>query len=160
EEMNRQLTGRLTDWHFAPTEISRENLLKEHVNPKNIIVTGNTVIDALLTSTTKVNSMDYSNEEIEKIKTLLDPDKELILVTGHRRENFGDGFIRICEALKEIADSNGNVQIIYPVHLNPNVQQPVYSILGDHPDIKLISTLSYPAFVWLMDKAKLIITDS
>lgn len=160
EEINRQLTSKLTDWHFAPTESAQQNLLKELIPAARVMVTGNTVIDALLESIKKVNDAGYYHDEIEMLKKLVDSRKEIILVTGHRRENFGNGFINICKALKEIADQNKHAQIIYPVHLNPNVQKPVYDILGDHPSIKLIEPLSYPAFIWLMDKAKLIITDS
>ncbi|MFA5619159.1 MAG: UDP-N-acetylglucosamine 2-epimerase (non-hydrolyzing) [Weeksellaceae bacterium] len=158
EEMNRQLTGRLTDYHFAPTTQSKENLLKENIDQTQIIVTGNTVIDALLYSSEKVYQIE--NEEIEKLKKIVDPDKKRILVTGHRRENHGDGFIRICEALKQIATEHSDVEIIYPVHLNPKVKEPVYRILNDVKNIKLIEPLAYPAFVWLMTQAYLIITDS
>ncbi|HWK57542.1 MAG TPA: UDP-N-acetylglucosamine 2-epimerase (non-hydrolyzing) [Parapedobacter sp.] len=157
EELNRQLTGRIADIHFAPTTASRDNLIDERVPSSTIAVTGNTVIDALLYSVDRVEQID--NQEIEKLKSIIDHEKELILVTGHRRENHGQGFINICNALKEIAHSQ-NVQIIYPVHLNPNVKRPVYEILGDEPNIKLIEPLAYPAFVWLMNRAKLIITDS
>lgn len=160
EEMNRQITGRLADIHFAPTMSSQENLLQEGVNPKNITVTGNTVIDALQWSVNIVNSPDYKNDEIENLKTILDSSKDLLLVTGHRRENFGQGFINICQALKEIAQKRPNTQIVYPVHLNPNVQQPVNDILKGVENIHLIAPLSYPSFVWAMDKSKLIITDS
>lgn len=160
EEMNRQITGRLSDIHFAPTEQSRINLLNENISDDTIFVTGNTVIDALQASVQKVNSSDYSNNEIDFLKTLIDPQKELILVTGHRRENFGQGFINICTALKKVAEIRPNIQIIYPVHLNPNVQNTVNSILGDISNINLISPLSYPSFVWLMDKSYLIVTDS
>src|SRR5690606_35075197 len=128
------------------------------IDEKTITVTGNTVIDALLFSSEKVKT--YQNEEIEQLKNLVRSDKKLILVTGHRRENHGDGFIRICEALKEIAEKNSGVQIIYPVHLNPNVKGPVYKILSDVSNIDLIAPLSYPSFVWLMNQSYLIITDS
>jgi UDP-N-acetylglucosamine 2-epimerase (non-hydrolysing) len=159
EEMNRQITGRLADIHFAPTAQSRNNLLLEGIEDKAIVVTGNTVIDALMSSVYKVNSHLYSNSEITKLRTLIDPSKDIILVTGHRRENFGQGFINICEALREISQS-AKVQIIYPVHLNPNVKKPVFEILQHHENILLIDPLSYPSFIWLMDKAKIIITDS
>jgi UDP-N-acetylglucosamine 2-epimerase (non-hydrolysing) len=159
EEMNRQITGRLADIHFAPTAQSRNNLLLEGIEDKAIVVTGNTVIDALMSSVYKVNSHLYSNSEITKLRTLIDPSKDIILVTGHRRENFGQGFINICEALREISQS-ARVQIIYPVHLNPNVKKPVFEILQHHENILLIDPLSYPSFIWLMDKAKIIITDS
>lgn len=158
EEANRQITGRLADIHLAPTEASKQNLLKENIDEKIITVTGNTVIDALLFSSEKVKT--YQNEEIEQLKNLVSSDKKLILVTGHRRENHGDGFIRICEALKKIAEKNPDVQIIYPVHLNPNVKGPVYEILSDVNNINLIDPLSYPSFVWLMNQSYLIITDS
>lgn len=158
EEMNRQVTGRIADYHFAPTEQAKKNLLKENVNNDTIIVTGNTVIDALIESSNRVENLD--NPEIEKLKTIIDPTKKFILVTGHRRENHGQGFIDICQALKEIATTNKDVQIIYPVHLNPNVKEPVYNILGDTHSINLIDPLAYPAFVWLMNQSYLIITDS
>lgn len=158
EEMNRQLTGRLADYHFAPTQQSYDNLVKENIKPRNIIITGNTVIDALLDSSEKVKTIN--NDEIEYLKTIVDSSKKLILVTGHRRENHGQGFINICEALKEIALSNADVQIIYPVHLNPNVQKPVHDTLSNIDNIKLIDPLAYPAFVWLMSQSYMIITDS
>lgn len=158
EEMNRQITGRIADIHFAPTLQSKNNLLKENVSEEKIIVTGNTVIDALLFSTEKVNKIQ--NNEIEKLKELVIPNNKIILVTGHRRENHGQGFIQICEALKQIAKNNPDVQIVYPVHLNPNVQKPVYEILSTVTNIHLINPLAYPAFVWLMNQSYLIITDS
>lgn len=158
EEMNRQLTGRIADFHFAPTLQSKQNLLLENVKEENILVTGNTVIDALLYSSERVTTIE--NGEIEFLKTILDNAKKLILVTGHRRENHGQGFVDICEALKELADTHSEVQIIYPVHLNPNVQKPVHEILAGIDNIKLIEPLAYPAFVWLMKQSYLIITDS
>jgi UDP-N-acetylglucosamine 2-epimerase (non-hydrolysing) len=156
EEMNRQLTGRLTDLHFAPTKAAKDNLLSEKVSG-TIEVTGNTVIDALFYAIEKLKN--YSDNEIETLKRTIDFSKRLVLVTGHRRENFGDGFIHICRALLEIAQ-NPDVEIVYPVHLNPNVQQPVNSLLGNQKNIKLIAPLAYPAFVWLMEKTDLILTDS
>ncbi|RZJ52893.1 MAG: UDP-N-acetylglucosamine 2-epimerase (non-hydrolyzing) [Flavobacterium sp.] len=158
EEMNRQVTGRVTDYHFAPTEASKQNLLSENVDANNIIITGNTVIDALLISADRVKN--FQNEEISNLEKIIDPSAKLILVTGHRRENHGDGFLQICEALKTIATTNNDVQIIYPVHLNPNVKEPVYKILSGIDNIHLIDPLAYPAFVWLMNKSYLIITDS
>jgi UDP-N-acetylglucosamine 2-epimerase (non-hydrolysing) len=158
EELNRQLTGRIADFHFAPTVKSKENLLAENISEKKIVVTGNTVIDALLQSVNIVNTIK-DNETISDLKKIIDPSKKLILVTGHRRENHGQGFFNICAALNTIADSK-DIQIIYPVHLNPNVQKPVYAILGNNPNIHLIDPLPYEAFVWLMDKSYLIITDS
>ncbi|HCU44048.1 MAG TPA: UDP-N-acetylglucosamine 2-epimerase (non-hydrolyzing), partial [Sphingobacterium sp.] len=158
EEINRQVTGRIADYHFAPTQQSKANLLAENIVEENILVTGNTVIDALLESSDRVNTIQ--NQEIEKLKKLTREEKKIILVTGHRRENHGQGFINICEALKEIANNNFDVQIIYPVHLNPKVQKPVYDILGNLSNVHLIDPLAYPAFVWLMNKSYLIITDS
>lgn len=160
EEMNRSVTGVVGNWHFAPTETSKSNLLRENKNESQIIVTGNTVIDALLYSVEKVNQSQYSDKEVEKLKSILIENKKLILVTGHRRENHGQGFVNICNALKELATQNPQIQIIYPVHLNPNVQKPVYDLLSKIDNIKLIDPLSYPAFVWLMEKSYLIITDS
>ena len=157
EEMNRQLTGRLADLHFAPTQQAKKNLLDEGISEKIIFVTGNTVIDALLLAKDKVENIEDS--QIRFLKSIIDPSKELIVVTGHRRENFGDGFINICHALRQLALEQ-NVQIIYPVHLNPNVKEPVFSILGNIPTINLIDPLAYPGFVWLMKQSKIIITDS
>ena len=157
EEINRQVTGRIADFHFAPTKESQQNLLNENIDEGSILVTGNTVIDALLDGVNRVKSID--NKQIKMLEGLIKPNKDLILVTGHRRENHGDGFLNICKALKEIARQN-NVQIIYPVHLNPNVQKPVNEILFDIKNIDLIAPLPYEAFLWLMDKSKLIITDS
>src|SRR5690606_35821127 len=158
EEINRQIAGRICDYHFAPTEASRQNLMNENISDSSILVTGNTVIDALIDSSERVKGLD--NPEINVLKDIVDVDKKLVLVTGHRRENHGSGFINICEALKEIAESNTDVQIIYPVHLNPNVKKPVDEFLSGIENIKLIDPLAYPAFVWLMNQAYLIITDS
>lgn len=159
EEMNRQLTGRLADYHFAPTQQSYDNLIKENIKKEDIVITGNTVIDALLESSYKVQEIE--NREIEELKKIVNTSKKVILVTGHRRENHGQGFINICEALKEIAETHtDDVQIIYPVHLNPNVQKPVNEILSAVDNIKLIDPLAYPAFVWLMSQSYMIITDS
>lgn len=160
EEMNRSVAGRICDFHFAPTLTSKQNLINENVNGNTILVTGNTVIDALQFSIKKVNSKAYTDKEIESLKSTLDYSKKIILVTGHRRENHGKGFINICRALKQIALENNGVEIIYPVHLNPNVQKPVYELLGNIVNVKLIDPLSYPAFVWLMNQSYIIITDS
>lgn len=160
EEMNRSVTGVISNLHFAPTTTSRDNLLRENKKEESIVITGNTVIDALLFSVNKVNNCDFTDAEVDNLKTLLDANKKLVLVTGHRRENHGQGFINICEALKKIALENPDTQIIYPVHLNPNVQKPVYELLANIDNISLIAPLSYPAFVWLMEKSYLIITDS
>jgi len=158
EEINRSITGRVADYHFAPTEIAAQNLRNETVKDETICITGNTVIDALKISVKRLES--YKNDEISFLKKLINPDKKLILVTGHRRENHGEGFIRICNALKEIAKNNPDTQIIYPVHLNPKVLKPVHEILDNITNIKLIKPLSYPSFVWLMNQSYIIITDS
>jgi UDP-N-acetylglucosamine 2-epimerase (non-hydrolysing) len=158
EEINRSITGRIADYHFAPTQTSFDNLVRENVSRESILITGNTVIDALMASVGKVDTI--KDLEIENLKNVLDFNKKIILVTGHRRENHGQGFINICEALREIAETHPEVQIIYPVHLNPKVQKPVYEILEHIKNINLIDPLAYPAFVWLMNRAELIITDS
>ncbi len=160
EEINRSITGRISDYHFSPTKTSQSNLINENIDPKSILVTGNTVIDALQYSINKVNKPNFYNKEIESIKKIISKDKRLILVTGHRRENHGQGFINICKALKQIATENNDIEIIYPVHLNPNVQKPVYEALNDTTNIHLIKPISYPAFVWLMSQSYIIITDS
>ena len=157
EEINRQITGCVCDYHFAPTKNSKANLLKENIQEKNILVTGNTVIDALLSSVKKIN--EEPSMLIKELSIILS-DRELILVTGHRRENHGKGFIRICEALKEIAKDNTNRIVVYPVHLNPNVQEPVKRILGDVANVMLMNPLAYQDFIWMMNRAKIIITDS
>jgi len=157
EEANRQLTSRLTRLHFAPTAASMQNLLKEGVAEDHICVTGNTVIDALYWSLDKVRA--HMPAQAAEAAALLDPTKPLVLVTGHRRENFGQGFLSICRALKRIA-LEGNAQVIYPVHLNPNVRKPVFDLLAGVEGIHLIEPMPYEAFVWLMDKATLVITDS
>ena len=158
EEMNRQVAGRVATYHFAPTIKSQGNLLKENVSKENILVTGNTVIDALMESSNRVENLD--NEEVLELKKNVDFNKKILLVTGHRRENHGQGFINICAALNEIAVQNPSVEIVYPVHLNPNVLKPVNEILGGVVNIHLVKPLSYPTFVWLMNQSYLIITDS
>ncbi|KIC01415.1 UDP-N-acetylglucosamine 2-epimerase [Flavobacterium sp. JRM] len=157
EEINRQITGRLTDYHFAPTKLSKQNLINENIAEHSILISGNTVIDALLQSIDKVNQAPSSL--IQELSSKLG-EKEMILVTGHRRENHGDGFIRICEALKAIAMDNLDRVIVYPVHLNPKVQEPVNRILSGISNVLLISPLAYEDFIWMMNRAKLIITDS
>ncbi len=169
EEMNRQITGRITTYHFAPTELSKQNLLKENVKSENIVVTGNTVIDALHLALNKINDdstladklqnqiHDYGYPNLEDLKA---DNRKLILITGHRRENFGGGFVNMCEAMKEIALANPDFDLVYPVHLNPNVQKPVNDILGDIPNIFLISPLEYLPFIYLMEKSYLVLTDS
>ncbi|MCU4173851.1 non-hydrolyzing UDP-N-acetylglucosamine 2-epimerase [Carboxylicivirga sp. N1Y90] len=158
EEVNRQLTGRLADFHFAPTTQSRDNLLSEGVKQEDIVVTGNTVIDALFESIKIVDSLD-EHQGLANLKKQFENDRDMVLVTGHRRENFGQGFIDICESLKSIAEGFDG-DIVYPVHLNPNVQKPVYELLKDVSNIKLIDPQPYECFVWLMNRAKIIITDS
>ncbi len=160
EEFNRTLTGKIADYHFAPTPLSQSNLLAENVNASHITITGNTVIDALLYATEKVNQPDFSDSEVQTLKETLDFDKKIILVTGHRRENHGEGLIQICSALKAVAAIHSDVQIVYPVHLNPNVNGPVHELLQGVENIKLIQPLAYAAFIWLMEKSYLIITDS
>jgi len=163
EEANRQITGVLASYHFAPTTTSRDNLLRENKDAKNILVTGNTVIDALFLALDKIeNNQELKNEIIKNINTRykLDDTKKLILVTGHRRENFGQGFINICEALKTLAMNNKDVDIVYPVHLNPNVQRPVKEILSDVSNVHLIDPLQYETFLYMMSKSYFIITDS
>lgn len=161
EEMNRRLAGALSDVHFAPTETARANLLREGVPAAAIHVTGNTVIDALLAVVKSTESDAAIKEGMDQRFAFLDPAKKLILVTGHRRENFGEGFENICHALAEIAGSHPGVEILYPVHLNPNVQEPVRRILGEkHPNIHLIEPVDYLPFVYLMNRSFLIITDS
>jgi UDP-N-acetylglucosamine 2-epimerase (non-hydrolysing) len=159
EEMNRRITGALTDIHFAPTTKARDNLLLEGVDENTILVTGNTVIDALLDVVRRLRDDPLMRGEMESRFDFIDSDKRLILVTGHRRENFGQGFENICRALAAIAE-RGDVQIVYPVHLNPNVQEPVRRILADVPNVVLIEPQDYLPFVYLMDRAYLIITDS
>lgn len=158
EEINRQITGRIADYHFAPTETSKKNLLLENVDDNNILITGNTVIDALHYSTKKAVSLE--TDEINALKRLISNDKKIILVTGHRRENHGKGFENICNALSTIANSNKDVQIIYPVHLNPKVKDTVYDLLSSVENIHLIPPLSYEAFIWLMSHSYIILTDS
>ena len=157
EEINRQITARICDYHFAPTKISKENLLKENISEDSILVTGNTVIDALIKSVNKVNK--NPSKLIHKLSDQIG-NQELVLVTGHRRENHGLGFEKICKALKRIALDDKNRIIIYPVHLNPKVQHPVKNILSAVSNIILIDPLAYQDFIWLMNRSKIIITDS
>ena len=164
EEANRQITGVLADFHFAPTQSARQNLIKENKNPNSIIVTGNTVIDALLLMIDKIEKNVNLRYEITSILRLkysnFGSERKFILVTGHRRENFGDGFLNICDALKNIAQNNPEIDIVYPVHLNPNVQKPVKEILSNLSNVYLIDPLEYEKFVYLMSKSFFIITDS
>ncbi|MGU9868003.1 MULTISPECIES: non-hydrolyzing UDP-N-acetylglucosamine 2-epimerase [Kluyvera] len=160
EEANRTLTGHLAMYHFAPTENSRQNLLRENLSAKRIFVTGNTVIDALFWVRDRVMHDRALNADLSQRYPFLCEGKKMILVTGHRRESFGQGFEKICHALAEIAANNPDVQIVYPVHLNPNVSEPVNRILGHIDNVILIEPQEYLPFVWLMNHAWLILTDS
>lgn len=159
EEMNRKLTSSLTEMHFSPTETAKQNLLREGIHPDNIFVTGNTVIDALIQVETKLKADATLRNALSEQFSYIDSSKKLVLVTGHRRESFGEGFESICLALVELAKSK-NVQIIYPVHLNPNVQEPVKRILANIDNIFLIEPQDYLPFVYLMNICTLILTDS
>lgn len=159
EEMNRRLVAPLCDLHFAPTESARANLLREGIASDRIHVTGNTVIDALLQIDARLRGESDLREAMAARFPFLDPARRLVLVTGHRRENFGDGFERICQALAEIARRD-DVQVVYPVHLNPNVQEPVRRLLSGRSNVHLIEPLEYLPFVYLMQQAYLILTDS
>lgn len=159
EECNRKLTGTLTELHFAPTKGSADNLLAENVPEDKVHITGNTVIDALLQVVKRIESDVSLSQAFASQFDFLDPDKKLILVTGHRRESFGGGFERICQALKTLSVRD-DVQVCYPVHLNPNVKEPVERILGDAKDVHLIAPQDYLPFVYLMSRAYLILTDS
>lgn len=160
EEANRQLTGVLANYHFAPTESAYQNLRKEDVDSVQIVVTGNTVIDALLQVKQKVENDLSLVEKFQQKFIFLDATKKMLLVTGHRRENFGQGFLNICSALASLAEKYPNLQIVYPVHLNPNVQQPVQQLLSDIPNIYLMAPQEYLPFVYLMNRCDLILTDS
>lgn len=160
EEGNRKLTGALANLHFAPTETSQANLQREGVNPENIVVTGNTVIDALLGVIARLDQDQSLNNAAAAPSAFLDPGRKLILVTGHRRESFGDGFERICQALMEVAKQHPEVDIVYPVHLNPNVREPVNRLLTGIDNVHLIEPLDYLPFVYIMSRAHIILTDS
>ena len=159
EEMNRRLASQLASLHFAPTECARQNLIKEGFENEQIFVTGNTVIDALFDALKYIDSDKALREDLEKQFQFLDPEKRLILVTGHRRENHGKGFLNICQAIHDLAQRD-DVQIVYPVHLNPNVKKPVHEILGGVNNIYLIEPLDYLSFIFLMRKSYLVLTDS
>lgn len=160
EEGNRKLTGVLTTYHFAPTEVSRNNLLQENVCPTQILVTGNTVIDALLMTVNKIEQDPALEQNLSAQFHFLDFNKKIILITGHRRENFGDGFVHICNAVKTLASKYPDVQFVYPVHLNPNVQAPVNELLSNLKNVYLIKPLDYLPFAHLMKNAYFILTDS
>jgi UDP-N-acetylglucosamine 2-epimerase (non-hydrolysing) len=159
EEFNRRVTGIVANYHFAPTQVSEKNLLTENTNPETILVTGNTVIDALKWVVKKVEEDKTLSTQLTSKFYFIDPYNKMILVTVHRRENFGDGFLNICQSLKELAQRD-DVQIIYPVHLNPNVQKPVNDILGEMDNIHLIAPQDYLPFVYLMNQSHIILTDS
>lgn len=158
EEGNRKLTGALTTYHFAPTSASADNLLREGIEESDIFITGNTVIDALQLTLNKLDS-EY-NDVMKQRFSFLDSQKKIILVTGHRRESFGGGFEQICLSLKNICADHDDVQIVYPVHLNPNVQEPVNRLLSDVDNVHLIEPLDYLPFVYLMNRSHIILTDS
>jgi len=157
EEINRNITSKLSDWHLCPTIESKKNLIKENIDESHICITGNSVIDSLLFGIEKLDT--YKNHAIESLKNIIDSEKKIILVTGHRRENFGIGLENICNALIKISKRN-DVQIIYPVHLNPNVKSVVNKLLLDKKNIYLIDPLDYPSFIWIMNKSHIILTDS
>lgn len=169
EEMNRQITGRISTHHFAPTPLAKQNLLNENVKPEQIIVTGNTVIDALHIVTKRLDedaelqqSVQGELAEFGYDVNRLNRGRKLVLITGHRRENFGEGFLNICHAIKNLAERYPDTDFVYPVHLNPNVRQPVFEILGDgtEKNIFLIEPLQYLPFVYMMERSYLILTDS
>ena len=171
EEMNRQLTGRIATYHFAPTPLSRDNLLKENVDDVRIFVTGNTVIDALYMVVEKLKSDKALDDNQQQILfrsgydiSRLNDVRRLVLITGHRRENFGDGFIRMCMAIKDLSEKYSDVDFVYPMHLNPNVRKPIHQIFGeDLSQIKnlfFIEPLEYLSFVYLMEKSSIVLTDS
>lgn len=168
EEMNRLITGRITTHHFSPTPLAKENLLREHVDEKQIIVTGNTVIDALQMVVERLkNDEQLANEVSAKINQMgydvqrLEGNRRMVLITGHRRENFGEGFLNICHAIKHLAEQYKDVDFVYPMHLNPNVRKPVLEILGEKAEnVFLIEPLDYLPFVYMMQHSTLILTDS
>ena len=159
EEANRVLTSRMASWHFAPTQTNVDNLVRENVPAERIIKTGNTVIDSILYTSKKINefSAQVTNE---KLRSIFKNRQQILLITGHRRENFGEGFINICMALREIALLYPHLQLVYPVHLNPNVQEPVFQWLDNIPNIHLTEPLNYPDFVYAMKQSWAILTDS
>ena len=171
EEMNRLLTGRLATYHFSPTPLSRNNLIKESINDRNIIVTGNTVIDALYWVVDKIKNNKELDNELESVLSKagydvnrLDNGKKLVLITGHRRETFGDGFINLCTAIKDLTIKHPNVDFVYPMHLNPNVRKPIHEVFGEDlsglKNMFFIEPLEYLSFVYLMEKSSIVLTDS
>lgn len=160
EEANRLMTSRLAQLHLAPTEEAHQNLLRENVAPESIIITGNSVIDALLWVRKKVSTRHEWGEVFGSAKGIIHKQLPFILITGHRRENFGQGFLNICNAISTLATRHPDIHFIYPVHLNPKVQKPIQSLLGNFNNIHLIKPLDYAPFVYAMDRCKLILTDS
>lgn len=171
EEMNRLLTGRLATYHFSPTPLSRNNLIKESVDDRNIIVTGNTVIDALYWVVDKIKNNKELDNELEDILSKagydvnrLNNGKKLVLITGHRRENFGDGFINMCTAIKDLTVKYPDLDFVYPMHLNPNVRKPIHEVFGENlsglKNMFFIEPLEYLSFVYLMEKSSIVLTDS
>lgn len=160
EEMNRRLTSVLATFHFAPTEKARENLLKQAICESTIAVTGNTAIDALMQTSERIRNGELIPAISDELRSAIAVSKEMVLITGHRRENFGDGFLNICTAIKKSADTHQDCLFVYPVHLNPNVQTVVYEMLKDIPNIMLIPPQSYVEFIYLMMHASVILTDS
>ena len=171
EEMNRLLTGRLATYHFSPTPLSRNNLIKESIDDRNIIVTGNTVIDALYWVVDKIKNNKELNNELENVLSKagydvnrLNNGKKLVLITGHRRENFGDGFINMCTAIKDLMVKYPDVDFVYPMHLNPNVRKPIHEVFGENlsglKNMFFIEPLEYLSFVYLMGKSSIVLTDS
>ena len=171
EEMNRLLTGRLATYHFSPTPLSRNNLIKESVDDRNIIITGNTVIDALYWVVDKIKNNKELDNELESVLSKagydvnrLDNGKKLVLITGHRRENFGDGFINMCTAIKDLTVKYPDLDFVYPMHLNPNVRKPIHEVFGEDlsglKNMFFIEPLEYLSFVYLMEKSSIVLTDS
>ena len=171
EEMNRLITGRIAAYNFSPTQLSRQNLLKENVSDESIIVTGNTVIDALYWVVDKIKNDEALNNELKDILykagydvTRLENGRKLVLITGHRRENFGDGFINMCTAIKDLTKKYPDVDFVYPMHLNPNVRKPIHEVFGedlsDLGNMFFIEPLEYLSFVYLMEKSTIVLTDS
>ena len=171
EEMNRLITGRIATYHFSPTQLSRQNLLKENVFDDSIIVTGNSVIDALYWVVNKIKKDDALNNELKEILNKagydvnrLDNGRKLVLITGHRRENFGDGFINMCTAIKDLTNKYPDVDFVYPMHLNPNVRKPIHEVFGEDlsnlGNMFFIEPLEYLSFVYLMEKSTIVLTDS
>ena len=171
EEMNRLITGRIATYHFSPTQLSRQNLLKENVSDDSIIVTGNSVIDALYWVVEKIKNDEALNNELKEVLTnagydvnRLNDGRKLVLITGHRRENFGDGFISMCTAIKDLTNKYPDVDFVYPMHLNPNVRKPIHEVFGEDlsglGNMFFIEPLEYLSFVYLMEKSTIVLTDS